>query len=39
MLNAYMLAYNVKEKTFVEVDENDGVQRQIKNKNSIIRLF
>jgi hypothetical protein len=24
--------YNVEEKTFVEVDENDGVQREIKNE-------
>ena len=32
MLNGNLLAYNVKEKTFVEVDENDGVQREIKNK-------
>ena len=36
MLNGNLLAYNVKEKTFVEVDENDGVQREIKNKK--IRL-
>jgi hypothetical protein len=32
MLNGNLLAYNVQEKTFVEVDENDGVQRKIKNK-------
>ena len=32
MLNGNLLAYNVKEKTFVEVDENDGVQREIKNE-------
>jgi hypothetical protein len=32
MLNGNLLVYNVKEKTFVEVDENDGVQREIKNE-------
>ena len=32
MLNRNLLVYNVKEKTFVEVDENDGVQREIKNE-------
>jgi hypothetical protein len=32
MLNENLLVYNVQEKTFVEVDENDGVQRKIKNK-------
>jgi hypothetical protein len=29
MLNGNLLVYNVQEKTFVEVDENDGVQRKI----------
>ena len=33
MLNGNLLVYNVKEKTFVEVDENDGVQRELKNVN------
>jgi hypothetical protein len=32
MLNGNLLVYNVEEKTFVEVDENDGVQREIKNE-------
>jgi hypothetical protein len=32
MLNGNLLVYNVEEKIFVEVDENDGVQREIKNK-------
>ena len=32
MFNWNLLIYNVEEKTFVEVDENDGVQREIKNK-------
>ena len=32
MFNGNLLVYNVKEKTFVEVDENDGVQREIKNE-------
>ena len=32
MLNGNLLVYNVKEKTFVEVDENDCVQREIKNE-------
>jgi hypothetical protein len=32
-INVNLLVYNVKEKTFVEVDENDGVQREIKNEN------
>ena len=31
MLNGNMLVYNVEEKIFVEVNENDGVQREIKN--------
>jgi hypothetical protein len=30
MLNGNLLVYNVKEKTFVEVDENDGVQHSPK---------
>ena len=33
MFNGNLLVYNVKEKTFVEVYENDGVQREIKNEN------
>jgi hypothetical protein len=32
MLNGNLLVYNVQEKTFVEVDEHDGVQREIKNE-------
>jgi uncharacterized protein YuzE len=32
MLNGNLLVYNVEEKTFVEVDENGGVQREIKNE-------
>ena len=32
MFNWNLLIYNVEEKTFVEVDENDGVQRETKNK-------
>jgi hypothetical protein len=32
MLNGNLLVYNVEEKTFVEVDENDCVQREIKNE-------
>jgi hypothetical protein len=35
MLNGNLLVYNVQEKTFVEVDEHDGVQREIKNEKHI----
>jgi hypothetical protein len=38
ILNGNLLIYNVKEKTFVEVDENDGVQREIKNEKLFAML-